>query len=256
MEKLKEKFDYRDIHESDKEETHFVKKSKYHPDIADWRIKPKHEMELDLFGGTFSKLKHDFSLQLKSDRLSHIVGEIKKVGLKGEFRRSELKKWRESFHELLLTSPMHYYTVTVKLKDDPNLIQIIDSFPSELSDLLEVVQSSRSILELKDNWDDEGSPAYSEATWNRAVLFFLKNALWVWKNHATIIDAPRILPGPKGTIDLHWETETYELLINIPIEPSAPATFYGDDRGNLSIKGTFDPSVYNKGLLMWLTTKR
>ena len=44
----------------------------------------------------------------------------------------------------------------------------------------------------------------------------------------------------------------YKLLINIPKEIDAPASFYGDDYKMDKIKGTFDSSKLNCGLLLLL----
>ncbi|PYS66502.1 MAG: hypothetical protein DMF74_00890, partial [Acidobacteria bacterium] len=39
------------------------------------------------------------------------------------------------------------------------------------SHLSEAIESSRSILDLPDNWDEEGSSAYAEDAWKRATSF-------------------------------------------------------------------------------------
>jgi len=116
----------------------------------------------------------------------------------------------------------------------------------------ETVRSSTWILDLSHDWDEEGSPAYSAETWDRAVKFLRNQASWLRQHLCITLEAPRILPGPHGSIDLHWDTDGYELLVNIPANPETPVSFYGDDRGKISIKGTLDPSTYNRGLLMWL----
>ena len=101
--------------------------------------------------------------------------------------------------------------------------------------------------------DDHGEAGYSEETWNRAVEFLTKNAKWLWDSFGRVIDAPRILPGPDGSIDIHWDHPSFEILINIPADPGAKAGFYGDDRGEIAIKGSIDPSRFNHhGLLLWM----
>ncbi len=127
---------------------------------------------------------------------------------------------------------------------------------NELAHVQDAIESSRYILELKDDWDEDGSARYTEAVWDRAVQFLLKYANSILETQHVRIDAPQILPGPNGSIDLHWKNSDYELLINIPADPSKPAGFYGDDYESSSIKGTFDPSKYNYGLLLWLTKKK
>lgn len=140
-----------------------------------------------------------------------------------------------------------------------SLQSVIQRWPQDIQqddrwlEIEEAIEESRSLLEIEDDWDGEGSAGYSEATWNRATEFLknnarrLKDILDVW------VDAPSISPGPNGSIDLHWKTESRELLINIPADSTQPAGYYGDDRGVNRIKGTFDISGRNEWLLMWLT---
>lgn len=115
------------------------------------------------------------------------------------------------------------------------------------------INASRNILELEDDWDGEGSRSYLIETWTRATEFLRLYALRSWERHGTIIDAPRILPGPDGSIDIHWKSGLHELLVNIPVDPTKPASFYGDDYGIARIEGTFDSFTFNLGLLSWLT---
>ena len=67
---------------------------------------------------------------------------------------------------------------------------------------------------------------------------------------------PDILPGPDGSVDLHWKLEQCDLLINVPAHPSAKATFFGENRRGTFIKGAFDPSACNQGLLLWLADQQ
>lgn len=123
----------------------------------------------------------------------------------------------------------------------------------ELSD---AIQASRAILELNDDWDSDGSPGYSEATLNRATTFLLISARRYWDDHQKKLPAPRILPGPDGSIDLHWKTPQRELLINIPADPAAPAGYYGDDKEDGSenaIRGKrLNTSLYSEWIIAWL----
>ncbi|MCH8967458.1 MAG: hypothetical protein IID43_07240 [Planctomycetes bacterium] len=133
------------------------------------------------------------------------------------------------------------------------LRSVFDELPPQLfSHIRNEIERSREILELKDDFDDEGSPGYSEQVWKRAVEFLANHARWLWETYERVINAPSILPGPDGSIDIHWDDPSYEILINFPADPHAMAGFYGDDRGEISIKGKFDPSTFNHGLLLWL----
>ena len=84
------------------------------------------------------------------------------------------------------------------------------------SKLLTSINESRWILELNDNWDDGGSCSYKEEVWERARKFLFKLAVESAKKYSFTIFIPSILPGPDGSIDLHWKMNDYEFLVNIP----------------------------------------
>lgn len=65
---------------------------------------------------------------------------------------------------------------------------------------------------------------------------------------------PRILPSENGKVGIHWETERWELLMEIPPHPGVSAEFYGDDKGNTQIKGTLDIRFNHSVLLWWLNS--
>jgi hypothetical protein len=125
-----------------------------------------------------------------------------------------------------------------------------EHLPLELRNISEAIRASREILELE---DEEGRPLCTEETWTRAVTFLAKNASWLFNERGRVIDAPRIWVGPNQSIDLHWDTRSYELLLNVRADPKQSAGFYGDDKaGKRHIKGTIDLSQFNDGLLLWL----
>lgn len=129
-------------------------------------------------------------------------------------------------------------------------------FIPPINSLIHAIQGSRNIMELEDDWDEEGSPGYSQSTWNRAVKFLLANALILWRRHKVCFGAPRILPGPYGSIDLHWRTPKRELLINVPADAEEPASYYGDDREEgteNAIRGKkLDSSPDSEWIFLWL----
>jgi hypothetical protein len=139
------------------------------------------------------------------------------------------------------------------LINEPRILQ----FPkkrasSPLADLLAEIDRSREILSWQDDWDDEGSPHFEEATWKRATEFLERHARLLLKKHGLLMPTPRILPGPNGSIDLHWETGRRELLMNIRPD-SKLAGFYGEASGTSSLKGKADLDASDLGLFTWLT---
>lgn len=127
-----------------------------------------------------------------------------------------------------------------------------DWFPlrGPLSHIAEAVESSHGIVDLV---DEDGNQLVTRATWERAVNFLNNSARRLWSNQGMRVDAPDIAPGPDGSVDIHWDRPTYEMLINVPADPAGPITFYGDDRRGNAVKGR-TASHDNRGLLLWLAT--
>jgi hypothetical protein len=127
---------------------------------------------------------------------------------------------------------------------------------SEMSSLLDEINKSRSLLELEDNWDDEGSVGYDESTWLRARNFLIRNAVRLHQSKKKPFDSPEISPGPNGSIDLHWKTDARELLINVPADPQDTISYYGDDRAEdteNAIRGkNIEGSTNAEWIFLWL----
>ncbi len=128
--------------------------------------------------------------------------------------------------------------------------------PCHFKDLGDNIEKSKSILDLQDNWDDEESPGYKEETLIQSIKFITNYAEWIWDKLKIVIDPPKILPGPDGSIDLLWRKKKYGLLINIPDYPKKIATFYGDDNKDEKIKGQFDIQSSNQGIFLCLLNQK
>ena len=126
------------------------------------------------------------------------------------------------------------------------------TLPPQLQEVEEAIRGSEKILQLKDDWDEEGSPGYKLETWQRAVDFVRVHCYKAWRISGKPVPAPIIFPGPDGSIDIHWRTGEFELLVNVPADSSNPATFYGDNYDDICIKGTVVISRENLGILQWL----
>ncbi len=119
---------------------------------------------------------------------------------------------------------------------------IVCELPLQLEALYNAIEKSKYILDLQDNWDDEGSQGYTKETWYRAIQFIGNYAKWILNCFDTVIDTPKISHGPDGSIDILWKKATsYRMLINIPADNKQPGSFYGDDYKLLKVQGTFDP---------------
>src|SRR5580658_1862220 len=121
-----------------------------------------------------------------------------------------------------------------------------------LANISEEIERSREILKLPEDWDGEGSVGYSEDTWVRVRDFVWNQAKAYWERHHRAIDCPRIEPGPNGRIDIHWKTNTSELLINVPVNRDESLSFYGDTKAGSHIKGSLKDSDYKQAMWLWL----
>ena len=122
----------------------------------------------------------------------------------------------------------------------------------ELASVKAALAAARWMLAPAPDVEVEGFTPCSKDTWDRMESFLTRHTREFLRSFRKVIPAPEILPGPKGSIDILWKSPLCELLVNIPTDPSKPATFYGDDKESMTIKGHLDPSRPNPGLLAWL----
>ncbi|MBA7567308.1 hypothetical protein ES708_09018 [subsurface metagenome] len=128
----------------------------------------------------------------------------------------------------------------------------IDFLPNTLLHIYDEIEESKYILQLKDNWDDEGSPSYKKSTWIKTIKFIINLSNSALDKCDLIIPRPKIYHGSNGSIDILWKNEDFRLLINVPEDIESSATFYGDDYDKQKIEGTFNPGKLNSGLLLSL----
>ena len=97
-----------------------------------------------------------------------------------------------------------------------------------------VADAKERLLALEDDWDGEGAPAYCEQTIERAAAFFYQLV-----ERSELATPVRILPASEGSIDLHWKTAEFELLVNF--HPDGSVSYYGDDYCENAIQGKIRP---------------
>jgi bifunctional DNA-binding transcriptional regulator/antitoxin component of YhaV-PrlF toxin-antitoxin module len=118
----------------------------------------------------------------------------------------------------------------------------------------EVIDSSRWILQLEEDWDENGSGQYAQATYERACNFLAELAEVSARRFGQDLPTPKILPGPDGTIDIHWKMPQFELLVNVSHDSARPVSFYGDDYGLSFIKGHVTTPEATRHLVVWLAS--
>lgn len=123
----------------------------------------------------------------------------------------------------------------------------------ELRPVLDSIEESKRLLDYPDNWDGEGSPGYSKATWERATSFVRDNAIRLWDDAGEAMEAPDFQAGAGGRIVVEWSAAGRELIITVPVTPGEQAEFYGYDLDRtIKIGGKLDlDSPQSNWLLLW-----
>ena len=111
----------------------------------------------------------------------------------------------------------------IKLTSRPAIDKIVDA-------------AEEQILALEEDWDGEGSPAFGKQTLDaiRDFLFEL-----VDESELSVVKQVWIVPFSGGSIDLQWQTEHFDLLINFCDDGNV--TYYGKDTDGHSIRGDSHP---------------
>ncbi len=105
------------------------------------------------------------------------------------------------------------------------------------NELVLEIEKSKYIIDLKDEWDNEGSIGYTIQTWEKAVNYLVK---LINKTHLTKgikISTPKIAHGPNGSIDIFWENNKFNLILNIKSD-SDNISYFGETNEE-SKKGIF-----------------
>ena len=99
-----------------------------------------------------------------------------------------------------------------------------------------VDDAEERILALEEDWDGQGSPAFEKQTLDaiRGFLFEL-----VEESELSVVKQVWIVPFSGGSIDLQWQAEHFDLLINFCIDGNV--TYYGKDTDGHSIRGDSRP---------------
>ncbi len=115
---------------------------------------------------------------------------------------------------------------------------------SPLSPLESEIEQSRKMLELEEDWDDNGAHPISKETWERATG--LLRRMMISCNHATGCAAPVpiISACADGTIDIYWDTDSFRLLINVVPVALGNCEYYGESKSGQTMKGKFSPEKH------------
>ena len=101
------------------------------------------------------------------------------------------------------------------------------------------------ILELKVDWNGEGSKSYNAETLKKAKSFLISLIQDFWMLYNLELDIPMIFPGIDGDIDIEWKNKKFQLLISIPEKIEDLSGLYGSDYYEDEIELDFDSTKTN-----------
>lgn len=187
-------------------------------------------------------IQTDFESAFESDEMEN----------RSEFERGQFKWPLPSpkelgalYEKLTLSAPWTFSTFSSRL---PYFPTVIWAQGFNANQYLNSVYDFSKLLDFKGDPDDDDFISCSKETVERTKRFLVPYV-------NLIISAPflpKISPGPAGSIDIHWKTPKKDLLVNIPGDRTAPAQFYGDDYGHLSIEGKLSDDAVHPAIIMWL----
>lgn len=125
--------------------------------------------------------------------------------------------------------------------------------PLDCIEIIKEIKSSSYILDLQDDWDDNGAIPIKKIVYNTALEFLINysNAL---DQKGFLLKTPEINPCRNGSVDLSWRTNNARMLINIQETPKGIlAYYYGDiNKGDEPIKGNVQTEKIASHLLVWM----
>jgi hypothetical protein len=124
---------------------------------------------------------------------------------------------------------------------------------SNKGNLQQIIEDSRYMLSLEDNWDECGAKKISEKTWLLSVNFLIKINTIIEGESIKNLIPPSIGPVTDGSIDFTWITNKARMLINFKNSEINTAHYYADlYSDNNSAKGNFDPTKNIDFILPWM----
>jgi len=137
-------------------------------------------------------------------------------------------------------------------------IQIGDKafeFDARLAHIAQAINESKYILDLKDDWDDDGASSTDLKTYLKAVNFLVRYSKIILEKYLQIIDAPLIDIMRDGSVSILGETDNATFLIIFKKKDTEYSYFYGEEKRdkipfNYAIKNEDD---VNEITALWMS---
>ena len=100
--------------------------------------------------------------------------------------------------------------------------------------------------------DNDDKIVYTKKHLGRIRAFLMDLRDLYLERYNSSLELPYVIPGPKHSIDVHWITGQYRLLINFPVDLSEEITVVGHKKRKNVIKLSTIPNNAVKLLSQWL----
>ena len=107
-----------------------------------------------------------------------------------------------------------------------------------VTDVSKVIEEASWILS-QHTWDDDGNAQYQQATMDRAHDFLISLRRKAQHYLRRSVPLPAINPAGAGSVDIFWDLEGRQLLVNISADSNEPISFYGEDRFGTVVSGVW-----------------
>lgn len=129
-----------------------------------------------------------------------------------------------------------------------------ENLPFALSHLLELKLIFNTIISLEKDWDGEGALPADLGLVEPALKFILMYAQHAYKHHDRArVDLPDVSVRPNGTIDIHWTSQSSEMLLNVRFEEDKPTAFFYGEAAGEPVKGFVSADIVRPYLAAWLS---
>ncbi|MEX0686748.1 MAG: hypothetical protein WD267_04050 [Balneolales bacterium] len=123
-----------------------------------------------------------------------------------------------------------------------------------LNHIYDEITHSHDLLDLQEDWDEQGALAIDKDVYQASIDFLLMYAKYLLAEKQILLEAPEINPTRSGTVDIFWSTDHARMLINIRRKgDEMVAYFYGDLKDDEEgVKGNVSAKKITKYLASWM----
>jgi hypothetical protein len=134
-------------------------------------------------------------------------------------------------------------------------LELVNGYRNNLEESL--MQWKEKIFGKPEEYLEAGGSEISDFTWERATRLLWKIMKQLWAGLFEIPN-PLILASPDGSIDLEWNQEDFDLLINIPMNEKEMISAYGkvkstrEDLPEQELEVILTDSLMDQVIIEWL----